>query len=71
MIDGRLEYDQERDRYLVVDDVSGEELAELHCGHGLSVLLPDGWTDTRIEYGINMDRQVRVHHDESGKGHFP
>lgn len=66
---GRLEYDQKRDRYLIVDEISGEELAELHCGHAFGVLLPDGWTDTRIEYGINLDRKLRMRRDGSGAGH--
>lgn len=49
MINGRLMYNGSEGRYGIVVDGDWHDEG-LHCGAGLSVLLPDGtWTDTRIE----------------------
>lgn len=49
MIAGRLVYDAGTDRYQIADEAGEIQHPGLHCGECFAVLLPEGWTDTRIE----------------------
>ena len=53
VVSGRLLYDSDADRYQVIDQAGDVLHPGLHCGQCFAVLLPDGWTDSRIEYGAD------------------
>lgn len=52
MVQGRLGYNSENERYgLLVSDLW--ENTGFHCGEGLEVLIDGHWQITRMEMGIN------------------
>lgn len=57
MVEGRLGYNLENDRYgLLVSDLW--EKVGFHCGERLEVMVDGKWQQTRMEMGIDRQRYL-------------